>query len=166
MSRDADLAFQLVVTKPQLLEVLVEYGHQRAVLLDATFGTNNLKFPLHTLAIMIAHSKVSPVARYLSSDGTAEGLKILLSAINKAAKDIRTDFEPASSHCDDAKASQVSFEKGCWKLKIPVVIKWLTQGSLAMCASAALLIPCQASVGFHCGRACRQRHPGKFEAAA
>lgn len=43
MDADNDVPFQLVVSRPELLELLVQYGHGRALLMDSTFGTNNLK---------------------------------------------------------------------------------------------------------------------------
>ena len=35
--------FKLCLSSPELVELLVKHGHQRPLLMDATFGTNNLK---------------------------------------------------------------------------------------------------------------------------
>lgn len=35
--------FEMVFSKPGLIALLVKYGHGRPVMMDSTFGTNNLK---------------------------------------------------------------------------------------------------------------------------
>lgn len=42
-------SFEIVVIKPQSLELLAKFGHKRPLFLDSTFGTNNLKASIHKL---------------------------------------------------------------------------------------------------------------------
>jgi hypothetical protein len=38
--------FEIVISTPRLLELLVKHGHARPLFIDSTFGTNNLKLCL------------------------------------------------------------------------------------------------------------------------
>ena len=35
--------FKLCLSSPELVKLLVKHGHRRPLLMDATYGTNNLK---------------------------------------------------------------------------------------------------------------------------
>ncbi len=35
--------FKLCISSPELLKLMVEFGHERPLLIDATFGTNDMK---------------------------------------------------------------------------------------------------------------------------
>ena len=38
--------FKLCLSSPELVKLLVKHGHQRPLIMDATYGTNNLKVRL------------------------------------------------------------------------------------------------------------------------
>ena len=43
MTADGLTPFELAVSTPELLALMVEHGDKRPLMLDSTFGTNNLK---------------------------------------------------------------------------------------------------------------------------
>ena len=61
--------FKLVFTHPELLQYLVQYGHQRALLLDSTFGTNSM-------IVCMSHKVAEKAAAHLQGR-TALGLTAL-----------------------------------------------------------------------------------------
>lgn len=48
MRTSTDTAFEIAVSTPQTMLMLVKFGHKRPLIMDSTFGTNNLKVIPHT----------------------------------------------------------------------------------------------------------------------
>lgn len=60
-----DKPFEVVVTTPELVKLMVQHGHKQALLIDSTFGTNSHKvywrFHLHQLAFAWASWQMKPL---------------------------------------------------------------------------------------------------------
>jgi hypothetical protein len=53
-----DQPFQMVFSKPSMLKLLVEHGHGRPLLMDSTFGTNNLKVDFFRCPLLTWHVRI------------------------------------------------------------------------------------------------------------
>jgi hypothetical protein len=62
------------------VELVLRYGH-KGLQMDATFGTNNMKFPLTTLLVVDEHNYGIPVAFFFASRETHELLAAFLDAV-------------------------------------------------------------------------------------
>lgn len=62
-----DKPFEIVVTRPELLTLLVEHGHNRPLFIDSTFGTNTHKVMLEpTMKKYSISTLLWPVLRHSS----------------------------------------------------------------------------------------------------
>ena len=59
--------FQLDWTREVNVADAIKWGHNRQVQIDATFGSNNLKFPLFTLVVIDDFNRGIPVAWMVAS---------------------------------------------------------------------------------------------------
>ncbi len=53
--------FTIGIQCPMQLASMLEYGHTGAISMDATFGTNDVKFHFYTLMVFDAHRAGLPV---------------------------------------------------------------------------------------------------------
>lgn len=76
-------------------ELVLRSGH-KGLQMDATFGTNNMKFPLTTLLVVDDYNNGIPVAFFFASRETHELLAAFLDAVT--AKVSRQSYELGSLH--------------------------------------------------------------------
>jgi len=72
--------FNLAFTTQFGIEAALKYGHERPLIMDSTFGTNNLKFPLTTVMVVDDHNNGIPVAWLMSSSESIESVSKFLTA--------------------------------------------------------------------------------------
>ena len=72
--------FTLGFMRDNAVELVLRYGH-KGLQMDATFGTNNMKFPLTTLLVVDDHKNGIPVAFFFASRETHELLAAFLDAV-------------------------------------------------------------------------------------
>ena len=75
--------FILAIMRPSGVAMAAKYGHRRPLQMDATFGTNNLKFPLFTILVVDEHGQGIPVAWMLCSRELTECITAFLQAFKQ-----------------------------------------------------------------------------------
>jgi hypothetical protein len=68
------VSFIIGIQTPSQLQAMVSLGDNRAISMDATFGTNDVKFHLFTLMVFDAHHIGVPVAWIITSCQTCDNL--------------------------------------------------------------------------------------------
>ncbi|KAG0593276.1 hypothetical protein KC19_1G317700 [Ceratodon purpureus] len=96
-----DLPFILGIQTPWQKEML-KYGHNGAIAMDATFGTNVPKYPLYSLLVFDHWRNGIPVAWVLSSRSSEEDLVMWLEPLRRNLEGTRLDFLPSCFIVDDA----------------------------------------------------------------
>lgn len=75
--------FMLGWMRQSNVEDAIKWGHNRSLQLDATFATNNLKFPLFTLLAVDDHGNGVPIAWLICSQERTEIIQAFLAAVAK-----------------------------------------------------------------------------------
>jgi hypothetical protein len=68
--------FTIGIQTPSQLQTMVSLGDNRAISMDATFGTNDVKFHLLTLMVFDTHHTGVPVAWIITSHQTCDDLMV------------------------------------------------------------------------------------------
>jgi phosphatidylserine decarboxylase len=66
--------FTIGIQTPSQLQAMVSLGDNGAISMDATFGTNDVKFHLFTLMVFDAHRTKMPLAWIITSCQTCDDL--------------------------------------------------------------------------------------------
>ncbi|KAL3681885.1 hypothetical protein R1sor_024841 [Riccia sorocarpa] len=114
-SRKEDKLFFLVVSTPWMLRKLAKYGHQNAICMDATHGTNRYGFQLFTWLVYDTHQNGLPAVWALVERHRAEELTLIQSVIKQkvegtCAELLNGDAElsPTCFICDDSLEEKAS----------------------------------------------------------
>ncbi|KAL3686359.1 hypothetical protein R1sor_008933 [Riccia sorocarpa] len=113
--READKPFCLVISTPWMLEKMAVYGHEGAVCLDATHGTNRYGFQLFTWVVYDRHQNGLPVVWAILERYTTEDLQIVQEKIKKKIETCHSQylgdagkFIPSCFLTDDCAAEKAS----------------------------------------------------------
>jgi len=68
------IPFTIGIQTPTQCESMLSYGHNGAIFMDATFGTNGMKFHLFTLMGFDDHRTSVPLALIIANRQTIEDL--------------------------------------------------------------------------------------------
>jgi hypothetical protein len=81
---------------------MLSYGHNGAIFMDATFGTNDMKFHLFTLMGFDDHRTGVPLARIITSRQTVQDLIESLKPLKKKMLSHMPHWKPSCFLVDDA----------------------------------------------------------------
>jgi hypothetical protein len=73
--------FTIGIQTPTYLQAMLQFDHNKFIFMDATFGTNNVKYHLFTLMAFDVHCTKVQIAWVITSQQTCENLVEWLSAL-------------------------------------------------------------------------------------
>ena len=98
--------FILAIMRPSGVAMAAKFGHRRPLQMDATFGTNNLKFPLFTILVVDDHGQGIPVAWMLCSRELTECIMTLPAGLQTAGEQqgfsLVAQYDPGSGALNDS----------------------------------------------------------------
>jgi hypothetical protein len=81
---------------------MFQFGHNWLISMDATFGTNDLKYHLFTLMAFEFHCTKVPIAWVITSQQTCENLVEWLNALQAKILSHMLDWRPSCFIVDDS----------------------------------------------------------------
>ena len=103
----------LVIQSEWQRQMMREYGNDRALLVDATFGTNKYKFALTTGMVLTGTGEGIPVFWVIHSSSTEAVLKMALDEVAKRM-DRDGEYKPSVVIIDDCQAEINAVKNGVW----------------------------------------------------
>jgi hypothetical protein len=94
--------FTIGIQTPTQCESMLSYGHNGAISMDATFGTNDMKFHLFTLMGFDDHRTGVPLAWIITSKQTVEDLIEWLKPLKEKMLSHMPHWKPSCFLVDDA----------------------------------------------------------------
>ncbi|KAL3690906.1 hypothetical protein R1sor_004557 [Riccia sorocarpa] len=112
-SRKLNTPFSLVFCSQWMLKCLAEFGHRKAICLDATHGTNRYGFQLFTWMVYDKHQNGIPVVWALLERHRAEDLQVVQQKIKEMVEEKHADiiggsFQPSCFLTDDSAEEKAS----------------------------------------------------------
>ncbi|KAK9817903.1 hypothetical protein WJX72_004022 [[Myrmecia] bisecta] len=92
-----------------------------AIAIDATFGTNNMKFPLFTLMVFDDHENGIPVAMCVASRENSQTVEMILRAFRDTLRESQPDWEPRCFlvDCADSEAAAI---RAVWGDAVEIIL--------------------------------------------
>jgi hypothetical protein len=90
------------IQTPSQLQAMVSLGDNGAISMDATFGTNDVKFHLFTLMVFDAHCTRVPIAWIITSRQTCDDLVEWLTPLKTKLQRKNPKWKPSCFIVDDA----------------------------------------------------------------
>jgi hypothetical protein len=94
--------FTIGIQTPTQCESMLSYGHNGAISMDATFGTNDMKFHLFTLMGFDDHRMGVPLAWIITSRQTVQDLIEWLKRLKDKMLSHMSHWKPSCFLVDDA----------------------------------------------------------------
>ncbi|KAG0618725.1 hypothetical protein M758_4G088100 [Ceratodon purpureus] len=98
----SNMPFTIGIQTEWQRKMMLEHGHRSGISVDATFGTNEKKFPLYTLMVFDEWHNGVPVAFVLTSKCAEVNLTPWMRALNERMVEEKPDWEPAAFIVDCA----------------------------------------------------------------
>ncbi len=99
---ETKVPFTIGIQTPTQCESMLSYGHNGAIFMDATFGTNDMKFHLFTLMGFDDHRTGVPLAWIITSRQTLQDLIEWLKPLKEKMLSHMPHWKPSCFLVDDA----------------------------------------------------------------
>ncbi len=99
---ETQVPFTIGIQTPTQCESMLSYGHNGAISMDATFGTNDMKFYIFTLTGFDDHRMGVPLAWIITSKQTIEDLIEWLKPLKDKMLSHMPHWKPSCFLVDDA----------------------------------------------------------------